>query len=186
MGTKSGGSKASKKPKAAGAGKTAVKKSSSAKRLPAKPKKKSLEEQLRDEIRAMTLTLTADSLKKLMQDAAILAHNERVLADYKDSRRPAAARGRTGTVLAEIEKGRDETYYIIILNNYRNFLSLDEMRKLVALCRGADNARDAAARLYAWIERDRRDIRKNSKIFEPDHPALPALWEKIIAGYDLK
>lgn len=186
MGTKSKGSKASKKPKAAGAGKTAAKKSSSAKRLPAKPKKKSLEDQLRDEIRAMTLTLTAGSLKKLMQDAAILAHNERVLADYNDSRKPAPARGRTGTVLAEIEKGRDETYYIIILNNYRNFLSLDEMRKLVALCRGADNPRDASARLYAWIERDRRDIRKNSKIFEPDHPALPALWEKIIAGYDLK
>lgn len=188
MAIKSAGPKSSKKSRTA-APKKAVqkKKTSSAKKLPAKSRQGSLEDQLRDEIRVMTLTLGADSLKKLLQDAAILAHNERVLEDYNASRvrgEKAAPRGRA--VLAEVEEGRDGTYYIVILNSYRNFLSLEEMRKLVALCRSAENARDAANRLYAWIERDRRDIRKNSKIYDPDDPSLPALWEKVIDGYDLK
>jgi hypothetical protein len=60
------------------------------------------------------------------------------------------------------------------------------MRKLIKLCRSAETARDASMRLYSWIERERRDIRKNSKIADEKDPSLPALWEKVIGGYDLK
>jgi len=178
MGTKSGGSKSSKK--------SAVK-TVSGKKLPRRPKQKSPEEQLRDEIWAMTLTLNADSLKKLLQDAAILAHNERVLDDYHSSRGLREEKGRqVRQVLADIEEGRDDSYFIVILNSYRNFLSREEMTRLVKLCHSAENARDAAERLYVWIERDRRDIRKNSEIDDPGDPSLPALWKKVIDSYDLK
>ncbi|HQF10428.1 MAG TPA: hypothetical protein PLM53_19740 [Spirochaetota bacterium] len=174
MGAKSGGSKSSKK----SGGKTG-----SGKKLPPKPKRKSPEEQLRDEIWAMTLTLSADSLKKLLQDAAILAHNERVLHDYNANK---GQRGQqAGRILAAVEEGRDDSYFIIILNNYRNFLSREEMTRLVKLCHSAENARDAAERLYVWIERDRRDIRKNSEIDDPGDPSLPALWKQVIESYDL-
>jgi hypothetical protein len=81
---------------------------------------------------------------------------------------------------------KDGTCYIIILNSYRNFLSLDEMRKLVALCRKAGDARDASNRLYIWVETDRRDIKKNSIIADEDAPSLPALWKIVVSGYDLK
>lgn len=182
---KSVGPKSKKKPGVAAQKKAAPKKSSPAKRIPAQPKQKSLEAQLRNEIRAMTLTLGAESLKKLLQDAAILAHNERVLSDYSaGGGGRAATRGRS--VLAEVEEGRDGTYFIVILNSYRNFLSLDEMRKLITLCHSAGDARDAKNRLYAWIERDRRDIRKNSKVFDPDDPSLIALWEKVVREYELQ
>lgn len=174
----------SKKSKKSTTKKSAPKMSSSAKKLPAKPQKKSLEEQLRNEIRAMTRTLGAESLKKLLQDATILAHNERVLKDFNANSRPAAPRGQA--VLAEVEEGRDGSYYIIILNSYRNFLSLDEMRKLVALCRKAGDARDAANRLYAWVETVRSDIKKNSMIADADDPSLPALWKIVVSGYALK
>ncbi len=183
MAVKSAGSKSLKKPKKSSAKKTAPKKSSSAKKLPVQPKQMQLEEQLRNEIMAMTLTLDVESLKKLLQDATILAHNERVLKDFNMNREQAPRRG---SVLAEVEEGRDGTYYIVILNSYRNFLSLEEMRRLVALCRKAENARDAANRLYAWVETDRRDIRKNSMIADQDDPSLPALWKIIVNGYDLK
>lgn len=184
MAMKSAGPKSLKKPKKTAAKKTAAKKSSPGKKLPAKTKQKSLEEQLRNEIRAMTLTLDANSLKKLLQDATILAHNERVFNDFNVNKGQAGQRGHS--VLAEVEEGRDGTYYIIILNSYRNFLSLEEMRRLVKLCRSAEDARDAANRLYAWVATDRRDIRKNSKIADQDDPSLPALWEKVVRGYDLK
>ena len=176
--------KSSKKSPKAAAKKAASKRSSSAKKIPAKPQKKSLEEQLRNEIRAMTLTLDADSLKKLLQDATILAHNQRVLRDFKANRGAAARPGQP--VLAKDEEGRDGSYFIIILNSYRNFLSLDEMRKLVALCRSAADERDAADRLYAWMETVRSDIKKNSMIADADDPSLPALWKMIVSGYDLK
>lgn len=185
MGVKSAGSKIGKTGKKT-AGKTSAGKAKAGPgtRLPRTPKGKSPEEQLRDEIWAMTLTLNADSLKQLLQDAAILAHNERVLNDYNRNRE--ARPGRPGReVLADIEEGRDDSYFIVILNSYRNFLSSQEMTRLIKLCHGADNARDAAERLYAWIERDRRDIRKNSKISDPDDPCLPALWKKIVDGYEL-
>ncbi len=184
MAMKSTGSKLSKKPKKNAAKKTAAKKSTSAKKLPGHSKQQLLEEQLRNEIRAMTLTLDAESLKKLLQDATILAHNERVLKDFNSNRGPAAPRRQS--VLAEIEKGRDGTYYIIILNSYRNFLSLEEMQKLVALCHKAADARDAANRLFTWVETVRRDIKKNSMIEDEDDPSLPALWKKIVSGYELK
>jgi hypothetical protein len=181
MGMKSTGKKSSNK---AAVKKTAVKKKASAKKLPSKPKQKSLADQLRDQIRVLSLTLDETSLKKLLQDALVLAHNERVLDDFN------ANTGRTGrpgaSVLADIEEGRDGTYFIIILKSYRNFLSLDEMRKLIKLCRGAETARDGSLRLFAWIERERRDIKKNSKIADEGDPSLPALWEKVIGGYDLK
>ncbi len=184
MGTKPAGSKSAKKAKKPAAKKTAVKKSTATRKLSGKPKRKTLQQELLDQVWAMAITLDVESLKKLLQDAAILAHNERVIRDYTTQKGQAGPQ--VQAVTAAIEEGTDGTYFIIILNNYRNFLSLEEMKKLVKLCHGAANGRDAALRLYAWIERDRRDIRKNSKIYDHDHPSLPALWEKVINAYELK
>jgi hypothetical protein len=183
MGTKPAGSKSRKVNKQA-AKKTGAKKPAAAKKVSGKSKQKPLKEELLDQIWAMALTLDEESLKKLLQDAAILAHNERVIKDF------TARKGQAGpqikAVTAAVEEGTDGTYFIIILNNYRNFLSLDEMRDLVKRCHAAANKRDATLRLFAWIERDRSDIKKNSKIADEDDPCLAALWEKVINTYDLK
>jgi hypothetical protein len=136
------------------------------------------------QINAMAMTLDEDSLRNLLQDAAILAHNERVLKDFNIQKGKAGPR--PPMIRAAIEEGKDGTYFIIILNNYRNFLSLEEMRGLVKLCHSAVNVRDAAHRLYAWIESDRRDIRKNSKIYDHTDPSLPDLWEKVVSSYTNK
>ena len=136
MGAKSGGSKSTKK---------SGRKTTAGKKLPRRPKQKSPEEQLRDEIWAMTLTLNADSLKKLLQDAAILAHNERVLDDYNANKGQQKQQGRRGqSVLADIEEGRDDSYFIVILNSYRNFLSREDRLAILRLCHSAENERDAA------------------------------------------
>jgi hypothetical protein len=164
----------SSKPKKKAAAKKAVPKKPSAK------KEKSLRQEMLKQISAMALTLEDDSLKKLLQDAAILAHNERVLSDY------IADQGKPRTpgpqVLAGIEEGKDGTYFIIILKSYRHIFGLEEMRNLVKACHAA-NKLEAGPRLFNWMERWRRDILHNSKITDNHDLALRSLWEKIVSTY---
>lgn len=141
---------------------------------------KGIRQQMIDQIYAMALTLEEDSLKKLLQDAAILAHNERVLSDFMGSMvkpRPSATK-----VLADIEEGTDGTYFIVIIKNYRHIFSLEEMRNLVKACHAA-NKLEAGPRLFNWMERWRRDILNNSKIADNHDLSLPALWEKVVSTY---
>jgi hypothetical protein len=181
MAKKTSGAKSSKPLKRSGSGKSKPAQSKARKKRSAAGKGKTLRDDLVAQIHAMALTLDEESLKNLMQDAAILAHNERVLRDFIVQKEKAGPR--PTMVRAAVEEGRDGTYFIIILNNYRNTMSMDEMRGLVKLCHSAVNAKDAARRLYAWIERDRRDIKKNSKIADHTDPSLPELWEKVVNTY---
>ena len=184
MAKKTIGAKSSKPKKKSASGKSKPAPSKSRNKGRAAGKGKTLRDELVAQIHAMALTLDEDSLRNLMQDAAILAHNERVLRDFTVQKEKAGPR--PTAVRAAIEEGRDGTYFIIVLNNYRNIMSMDEMRRLVKLCHSAVNAGDAARRLYAWIERDRRDIKKNSKIADHTDPSLPDLWEKIVSSYTYK
>jgi hypothetical protein len=151
---------------------------------PASGKAKMNRDLLLEKISAMAATLEEGSLAKLLQDAVILAHNERVLRNFMAAKGQAAQRG--PAVLADIEEGKDGTFFIAILNGQRNIFGLEEMRAFVKLCHGADNAVDAAPRIYAWMERERLDILKNSKIDSEKDPSLPALWEKVVATYGVK
>ena len=184
MAKKSAGSKSSNPLKKSAPAKKESVKSKARNKGRATGKGKALRDELVAQIHAMALTLDEDSLRNLLQDAAILAHNERVLRDFNVQKEKAGPR--RPMVRAGVEEGRDGTYFIIILNNYRNIMSMEEMRGLVKLCRSAANAGDAARRLYAWIERDRRDIKKNSKIADHTDPSLPDLWKKVVSTYTIK
>ncbi|MBN2160798.1 MAG: hypothetical protein JW807_15525 [Spirochaetes bacterium] len=182
-------SKSSKQKKAASK-KAVHKKPAAGKATPKKKSKagktsgrtKGLRDQMIKQIHAMALTLEEDSLKKLLQDAAILAHNERVLSDFIESKnKPRAEAPR---VFADIEEGTDGTYFIVILKGYRHIFSLEEMRNLVKACHAAEGAPlEAGPRLFNWMERWRRDILHNSKIADNHDQALRALWEKIVNTY---
>jgi hypothetical protein len=169
-------SKAQKKPKA-------VKKSSAINKPSAKAdaKSKSLRKQMLVKISALAASLDDENLKKLIQSAAILAHNERVLKEFSLKKELAGSKAPAAT--AAIEEGKDGTFFIIILNGYRNFFSLEEMRRLVKVCHGTDNAAIAASRIYTWLEGGRFDVLRNSRIASSNDPALIAVWEKIISTY---
>ena len=184
MAKKTVGGKSSKSVKKSASGKSKPASSKAGNKKRAAGKGKTLRDELVAQIHAMALTLDEDSLRNLLQDAAILAHNERVLRDYTIKKEKAGPR--PAAVRTAIEEGRDGTYFIIVLNNYRNIMSMNEMRNLVKLCHGAADANDGARRLYAWIERDRRDIKKNSKIADHTDPSLPALWEMVVNTYTSK
>lgn len=148
---------------------------------PPRTKESTLREKMLNQISALALTLEDNSLKKLLQDAAILAHNERVLRDFIEGKdRPVL---QTQTVLAEVEEGKDGTYFIVILKGYRHIFGLEEMRNLVRACYAATTAAEAGPRLFAWFERERRDIIMNSKIADQRDSCLSALREKIVSTY---
>ena len=150
-------------------------------RVPAPPKANTLRDKMLGQISALALTLEDSSLKKLLQDAAILAHNERVLRDFIEEReRPVP---QTQSVLAAVEEGKDGTYFIVILKGYRHIFGLEEMRNLVKACYAAATAAEAGPRLFAWLERERRDIIMNSKIADQRDSCLSALREVIVSTY---
>lgn len=167
-------SKAVKKPKP-------VKKASSAPKSGGNAKNKNLRKQMLTQISALAATLDDEGLKKLIQNAAILAHNERVLKEFSLKKELASPKPPAAT--AAIEEGKDGTFFIIVLNGYRNFFSLEEMRRLVKVCHGTDNAAIAASRIYTWLEGGRFDVLRNSRIASSNDPALIAMWEKIISTY---
>jgi hypothetical protein len=184
-----------KKPKAAVKSKAvkkskAIKKPATAKKTSAVPKppasrsdskNKALRKQMLVKISALATTLDDENLKKLIQSAAILAHNERVLKEFSLKKELAGSKGPAAT--ADIEEGKDGTFFIIILNGYRNFFSLEEMRRLVKVCHGTDNAAIAASRIYTWLEGGRFDVLRNSRIASSNDQALISVWEKIISTY---
>lgn len=148
---------------------------------PPRTKESTLREKMLNQISALALTLEDNSLKKLLQDAAILAHNERVLRDFIEGKdRPML---QTQTILADVEEGKDGTYFIVILKGYRHIFGLEEMRNLVKTCYAATTAAEAGPRLFAWFERERRDIIMNSKIADQRDSCLSALREKIVSTY---
>ena len=148
---------------------------------PPRTKESTLREKMLNQISALALTLEDNSLKKLLQDAAILAHNERVLRDFIEGKdRPML---QTQTILADVEEGKDGTYFIVILKGYRHIFGLEEMRNLVKACYAATTAAEAGPRLFAWFERERRDIIMNSKIADQRDSCLSALREKIVSTY---
>ncbi len=129
-------------------------------------------------------TLSTESLKKLLNDAAILAHNERVLADFREGRekaRPAAK-----ALLAGVEEGKDGTYFMVTLKGHRHIFGIGEMRNLVRACHGVKSAGNAGPGLFSWFERARRDVLKNSRIADSNDPSLPALWKIIVTTYRAK
>jgi hypothetical protein len=150
-------------------------------RVPAPPKGKTLRDKMLEQISALALTLEDNSLKKLLQDAAILAHNERVIRDFIEGKDKSATQ--TQSVLAAVEEGKDGTYFIVILKSYRHIFGLEEMRNLVKACYAAGSAAEAGPRLFAWLERERRDIIMNSKIADQRDTCLSALREVIVSTY---
>ncbi len=148
------------------------------------PKRDRVKEGLIAKIMKLAETLATDSLKKLLNDAAILAHNERVLAEYRAGHEKArpAAKG----ALAGVEEGKDGTYFMVTLKGHRHIFGIGEMRNLVRACHDAKAADASGPVLYSWLERARRDVLKNSKIADSNDPSLPALWKLIVATYRAK
>ncbi|TFH42218.1 MAG: hypothetical protein E4G96_03920 [Chrysiogenales bacterium] len=59
------------------------------------------------------------------------------------------------------------------------------MKNLVRACHGAKSEAKAGPRLYGWLDRERRDVLKNSKIADNTDGSLPALWKMVVSAYSV-
>ncbi len=83
----------------------------------------------------------------------------------------------------DVTEGQDNRYFVIKVNNYRNFFSLEEMRKIVRLCHDAQDERDGAARLFGWFKVNRNDVIINTKIEGSLDPALATIYNYLVNTY---
>ena len=135
--------------------------------------------------------LSENDIRQLIRQAEILKHNARVLKEHEERKAMAGEAVRQGVTPAnktdiDVKEADDGSSFIIIINNARNFFSLDEMRKLVAICHGADGEGEGARRLYGWFSQHRKDVLIDTKISSPVDQALVTMYRFIKGRYALK
>lgn len=177
--------------------KAAAKKATPAKKASAvkKGKAPSQRDVLQAELVKIARELNEEALAILIKQGLVLRHNMQVdqIRDSLAKTKPAAGKGakkpaRSGAdkMSIEIVEGENNSNFIFVINNYRNFFSLDEMRKIVALCHAASDVRDGSARLYAWFKRERMDVINNTDIVNSSDPALATMYNAVIAKYTVR
>ena len=86
----------------------------------------------------------------------------------------------------EVVENKSGQSFIIVINGERNFMPLEEMRKIVALCHKAEDEIDGAKRLATWFQRFRTEVVRNSGLKGSNDPHLVLLYNYIISHYSVK
>ncbi len=140
--------------------------------------------------------LNEEGLMFMIKQGLVLKHNMQVdeinrgLEKAKDSvktggkKKPARKGADKHSI--EIVEGADKSHFIFVINNYRNFFSLEEMRQIVAICHAATDVRDAAARLYVWFKRERIDVINNTGISGIGDPSLATMYNAVVSAYTVR
>jgi ribosomal protein L7/L12 len=152
------------------------------------------------QLSAIAGELNEEGLAFLVKQALVLRHNMQVdeIRENlgKAAASPKSARGKTAAEKparkgadkrsVDIVEGENGRNFILVINNYRNFFSLEEMRKIVAMCHAASDAKDASSRLYGWFRRERMDMINNSGIDGPGDVALATIYQAIVSKYTVR
>jgi len=181
------GKQSGKKPARRPAGKAAKAGGKSEKRV-------MLEEELQEAIGQ----IDEDGLAFLLNQAHVLIHNAQVqrinteLAEL-DRKNPAARRslGRAASgpgiaVPVGIEESEDRKAFFLSLGGTRKVLALDEIKRLVRICYGAESKSAALRQLYTVLSRDRGDILVDAKIGGPSSPLIEGLFYALREKYRLE
>ncbi len=86
----------------------------------------------------------------------------------------------------DVLEGPDNRYFVLTVNNYRNFFALEEMRSIVKACHQAAGEQEGMQRLYHWFKNFRQDVINNTKIEGPSDPALKTIYAYIVSTYTVK
>jgi len=172
-----------------GAGKSSAVKG---KQVPAKKSQTAGIKTLLQQLMKISGELDEKGITFLIQQARVLEHNlqvERIGRDRKktkivDQIRQKSTRSNKNTI--DVKEADDGSYYILIINEARNFFTLEEMRKLVSICHGASDEQDACRRLYNWYALHRKDVLIDTDISGAADPALSTIYTFIINRYKLK
>ena len=172
--------------------KTTVKKTSPKKAVPKAKSKKAANKKsaLIKEFNTLSKKLSEEELAFIVNQTKVIVHNNQVLQDWNKSKKGKNSLNKSNSMLQEIDKSKieiieadDGSYFIIAIGRKRNFFSRDEMKKIVKMCHVADNAKDAGARLYSWLDNIRPDVLRDSEIANPGDEGLQNVYKKIVKTY---
>jgi hypothetical protein len=146
-------------------------------------------ERLVGEIIAALEHIDEEGLVFLLEQANVLLHNARV--EELDLKRRRKGPAGDGTIQPETQRGPavaveespDRKAFFLTLGTARKVLSLEEMRQVVRICHAAESEKEAARRLYAVLQRERRDILMDGGIEGAGSPLLGALVATLKARY---
>jgi len=161
--------------------------------------KKTEKRRLLEEERAEAMAqLDEDGLAFLLNQAHVLIHNAQVqrinteLAELDRKNRAAdRALGRTagargGVVRVGIEESEDRKAFFLSLGGTRKVMALDELKRLVRICYGAESKSAALRQLYTVLSRDRSDVLVDAKSGGPSSPLIEGLFYALREKYHLE
>jgi hypothetical protein len=159
-------------------------------------KRRLLEEELQEAIGQ----IDEDGLAFLLNQAHVLIHNAQVqrinteLAEL-DRKNQAARKamghavgaGAAGIVVpVGIEESPDRKAFFLTLGSQRKVLALEELKRLVRICYGAESKSAALRQLYTVLSRERGDILADAKIGGPSSPLIEGLFHALRERYHLE
>ncbi len=164
-----------------------------------KPSKKTEKRRLlEEELQEAIAQIDEDGLAFLLNQAHVLIHNAQVqrinseLAELDRKNRAARkATGRTagaagGVVRVGIEESEDRKAFFLSLGGTRKVMAMDEIKRLVRICYGAESKSAALRQLYTVLSRDRSDVLVDAKIGGPSSPLIEGLFYALREKYRLE
>lgn len=150
---------------------------------------------LATKLNTIAIQLDDEGLNFLVKQAETLLHNQQVKKQIEEARsKPNISSPNTAVKKEnikashkiEIIEKEGSSSFILVIDNNRKFLTLEEMRNIVKVCHTASDKTDAAKRLFVWIKNNRSDISYDADIDSYLHPSLGLLYNEIISRYTVK
>jgi len=180
----------SKKPvRKPGAGKPASKPGGRARAPKVSARRERLEEELQEAIRQ----IDEQGLAFLLNQAHVLIHNAQVEKINREltvleGKNQAARRAMSvaAAPAVRIEESENGKTFFLGLGGTRKVMALEELKRLVRICYGAESKSAALKQLYTVLSRDRGDILVDAKIGGPGNPLIEALFNALREKYHLE
>jgi len=164
---------------------------------PVRGRKSEKRQMLEEELQEAIGQIDEDGLAFLLNQAHVLIHNAQVqrinteLAELdrknRDARRAVGrAAGPSTAVPVGIEESEDRKAFFLSLGGTRKVMALDEIKRLVRICYGAESKSAALRQLYTVLSRERGDILVDAKIGGPSSPLIEGLFHALREKYRLE
>ena len=172
--------------------KPTVKKQADEKIKPAKEPLSAEKKNLLEEVKILMEDINENGLKFLKRQAEVLLYNMKVeqvnteiqkLTLDKSKTPKGAAEKNKDKMSMEIIDSDSGGSFIFVINKTRKFFTLDEMKKIVKICRSANDQKEASASLYSWFLNNRGDALYDIGINSANDPALGVIYNHIINNY---
>jgi hypothetical protein len=150
--------------------------------------------ELEELLKKLMSEVDEEGLEFLIDQALVLIHNRKVSeinerlqdaqVEFTSAKRKTKKPSRKPRSMeVEIVERGDGRHFFIVVNNFRIYFTLDEMRSLVKICHGSENETAAALRLYSWFKRFRSDFLVDGGVGSPKNPYLADLYGKLVSTY---